>query len=428
MTSRTVVALVAVALLAPAARAHASGAIVLDEIRGPIQVVVAGHVARAVAHADAEGAALLVFSMDTPGGDVSSTRDIIQSILASRTPVVVFVGPSGARAASAGFYIAFAADVAAMAPGTQIGAAHPVTPFGQNTKDDIMLQKVENDLAAQARTIAQNRKRNADLAEKIVRDSVSVTETEALDQHLIDYVAHDLEALLAELDGKTIRRFDGVEIVARTAGVPREPFEMTRRERLLGAIADPNVAIVLLVVGLLGLYVEFTHPGVIAPGVIGGVSLFLFALATQILPLNLLGLILIGAGIGLFVVEIKVASFGLLTAGGVFAVTLGFLILFDGPIPEMRVQRAVVLPIALTLAGIMAFLTYRAVASRRWKVTTGPDGLVGEIGTALTEVGAGGRVFVHGEYWSARAAEPIPAGTKVRVRSLTDMVVEVERA
>jgi len=428
VTSRFLVALAAAALIAPAAPLRASGPIVLDEIRGPIQVVVAGHVARVVAHADAEGASLLVFSMDTPGGDVGSTRDIIQSILASRTPVVVFVGPSGSRAASAGFYIAFAADVAAMAPGTQIGAAHPVTPFGQNTKDDIMLQKVENDLAAQARTIAQNRKRNADLAEKIVRDSVSVTETEALDQHLIDYVAHDLDALLRTLDGKTIRRFDGAESVARKVGAPREPFGLTRRERLLGAIADPNVAIVLLVVGLLGLYVEFTHPGVIAPGIIGGASLFLFALATQILPLNLLGLILIGIGIGLFVLEIKVASFGLLTAGGVFSVTLGFLILFDGPVPEMRVQRAVVLPIALTLAGIMAFLTYRTVSSRRWKVTTGQEGLVGEIGTALTDVGPSGRVFVHGEYWSARAAEPIAAGSQVRVRGISDMVVEVERA
>jgi len=408
-----------------AARAEGTGAIVVGEIKGPIHGITSEYLARAIAHADETGAALLLITIDTPGGMVSSTKEIIQSILSSKTPVALFVSPSGAEAASAGFYIVLSADVAAMATGTQIGAAHPVTLFGENKKDDIMMQKVENDLAAQARSIAQNRKRNVEVAEKVVRDSVSLTEREALDQKVIDFVCRDTADLLKTLDGKTIRRFDGSEEVLHLAGRPTETFEMTRRQEILAVISDPTVAMILLVVGVLGLYLEFTHPGMIAPGVIGGVALLLFALSTQILPLNLLGLILIGLGIGLFVLEIKVASFGLLTAGGVVSITLGFLVLFEGPIPELRIPLAAVLPIGLTIGLIMAFLTYRVTRAQRWKVTTGHEGMTGEIGTALTDIEAEGKVFVHGEYWNATATERIAAGSRVRVRAIKDMILEV---
>lgn len=413
-------------LAAPAAFA-APGTVILGEIRGPIHGITSEYVARAVEHADAVSADLLVITIDTPGGMVSSTKEIIQTILSSRTPVVLFVAPSGAGAASAGFYITLSADVAAMAPGTQIGAAHPVTPFGENKKDDIMMQKAENDLAAQARSIAQNRSRNVEVAEKVVRDSVSLTEREALDQKLIDVVCRDVPELLASLDGRKIKRFDGKEAVLHLAGAATEKFEMTRRQRILAIVSDPTVAFILFVVGVLGLYIEFTHPGLIAPGVIGGLALLLFALATQILPINLLGLLLIGLGIGLFVLEIKVSSFGLLTVGGVLSITFGFLVLFEGPIPELRIPLTMVLPTGLTIGAIMAFLTHRVVTAQAWKVATGHEGLKGEEGTALTDIEKEGKVFVHGEYWNATAAERIAAGSKVKVRAVKDMVLEVDR-
>jgi len=402
--------------------------IVRAEIKGAIHGITSEYVARAISRADESGASLLLITMDTPGGLVSSTEEIIQKILSSRTPVVLFVGPSGASATSAGFYIVLSSDVAAMAPGTRIGAAHPVTPFGENKKDDIMMQKAENDLAAQARSIAQNRKRNVDVAEKIVRDSISLTEQEALDQKLIDLIARDVPELLERLEGRTITRFDGTEITVEVKGAAVEEYEMTRRQRMLAIIAEPQVAFLLLVVGILGLYLEFTHPGMIAPGVVGGIAILLFAMATQILPMNLLGLLLIAAGIGLFILEVKVTSFGLLTVGGVLSITLGFLVLFEGPIPEMRVPLTAILPGSLTLAAIMAFLTQRAFRSQRIKVSTGHEGLRGEIGTALTDIEKDGRVFVHGEYWNATSRERLAAGSKVRVAAVRDMIVEVEKA
>ncbi len=407
--------------------ASASGTVLQAEVKGVIHGITSEYIARAVERADASGAALLVITLDTPGGLVSSTEEIIQKILSSRTPVVIFVGPSGASATSAGFYITISSDVAAMAPGTRIGAAHPVTPFGENKKEDIMMQKAENDLAAQARSIAQNRGRNVEVAEKMVRESISLTEREAVEQKLVDLICRDVPDLLDKLDGRSIKRFDGAEVVLHLKGAALQTFEMTRRQKILAVVSDPTVALILLVVGILGLYVEFTHPGLIAPGVVGGLALLLFAMATQILPLNLLGLLLVALGIGLFILEIKVTSFGLLTVGGVIAITFGFLILFEGPVPEMRVPVSAVLPASLTLGAIMAFLTHRALRAQRWKVATGQEGLRGEIGTALTDIEGQGRVFVHGEYWSATARERIPAGQKVRISAVKDMVVEVER-
>lgn len=412
-------------LLFPSAAPAAE--VIRARIDGVIHGITAEYVRRAVKQADEEKADLLVITINTPGGLVSSTEDIIESLLASKAPVVLFVSPSGARAASAGFYITLSADVAAMAPGTRIGAAHPVMAFGENNKKDIEMQKAENDLAAQARSIAQNRHRNVEVAEKIVRDSVSLTEKEALDQHLIDLICPNMDDLLKQLDGRTVTRFDGSKVVLHLEGAVVKDFEMTTRQKILAAVSDPTVAFILFIVGLLGLYVEFTHPGMILPGVVGALSLLLFAISTQILPLNLLGLLLIGLGIGLFVLEIKVTSYGLLTIGGVVAITFGFLTLFEGPVPEMRLPLSAVLPVSLTVAAIMAFLTHRVIRSHFWKIATGPEGIQGEIGTALTEVAVTGKVFVHGEYWNATSREPIAAGERVRVRSVKDLTIEVER-
>jgi membrane-bound serine protease (ClpP class) len=342
--------------------------------------------------------------------------------------VAFLVAPSGASATSAGFYITISSDIAAMAPGTRIGAAHPVTPFGDNEKENIMMQKAENDLAAQARSIAQNRNRNVEVAEKMVRESISLTESEALEENLIDLLSKSVPDLLSQLDGRSIRRFDGTEIVLDLQGAVVETFEMTTRQKILAVVSDPTVSFVLFIIGVLGLYMEFTNPGLIVPGIVGGIALLLFAISTQILPLNLFGLLLIGLGIALLILEIKVTSYGMLTVGGIVAITLGFLTLFEGPIPELRLPLVAILPVSITVGLIMAFLTQRAIRAQLWKVATGTRGLVGEVGTALTEVGAGGKVFVHGEYWDATAREAIPSGERVRVCAVKDMVIEVERA
>jgi membrane-bound serine protease (ClpP class) len=408
--------------------ASASPVVIHAEIVGAIHGVTSEYVARAIEKGEESGAALVVFTIDTPGGLVTSTEAIIQEILSSRVPVAFLVAPSGASATSAGFYITISSDIAAMAPGTRIGAAHPVTPFGDNEKENIMMQKAENDLAAQARSIAQNRNRNVEVAERMVRDSISLTESEALEENLIDLLSKSVPDLLANLDGRSIRRFDGTEVVLDLQGAVVETFEMTTRQKILAVVSDPTVSFVLFIVGVLGLYMEFTNPGLIVPGIVGGIALLLFAISAQILPLNLFGLLLIGLGIALLILEIKVTSYGMLTVGGIVAITLGFLTLFEGPIPELRLPLVAILPVSITVGLIMAFLTQRAVRAQLWKVATGTRGLVGEVGTALTEVGAGGKVFVHGEYWDATAREAIPSGERVRICAVKDMVIEVERA
>jgi len=405
-----------------------AAAIVRAEINGVIHGITAEYVARAVEKADGENAALLVFVINTPGGLVTSTEKIIESLLASRTPVVLFVAPSGASATSAGFYITLSSDVAVMSPGTRIGAAHPVLAFGDNEKEDVSMQKAENDLAAHARSLAQNRKRNVEVAERMVRESISLTEREALEQGLVDLICRDMDEMLHQLDGRKIRRFDGSEVVLDLGEARIEDFKMTTRQKILAVVSDPTVSFVLFLVGLLGLYVEFTHPGLILPGVAGAVSLILFAISTQILPVNLLGLLLIGLGIGMLILEVKFTSYGLLTVGGVASITFGFLTLFEGPIPELSLPPAAILPASLTVALIMAFLTQRALRAQMWKVSTGAEGIRGEIGTALTEIEQEGKVFVHGEYWNARSKERIGVGERVRVTAVKDLIVDVEKA
>jgi membrane-bound serine protease (ClpP class) len=412
---------------APALSSPAGEALVftvtLDDAIHPIS---ARFLKVAIARANHEDAALLILKLDTPGGFLNSTEEMVREITSSRVPVVVFV--NGSKAASAGFFITIAADVAVMAPGTRIGAAHPVAVMGEIPKDSPMMAKIENDAAAYARSLANNRGRNEKVSEEIVRRSSAFTEREALRLRLIDYVCRDEGEILSTLDGKTIRRFDGRSETLHLARVRVVSLDMSTRERLLSVLANPTVAVFLLFAGLVGLYVEFTHPGLIAPGVIGGICLLLFALASQILPLSWVGVALVALGLTMFLLELKVTSYGTLTVGGIVCLVLGGMMLFKGTpsAPGMSAARWAILSIAGTAGFIMAILTTLVVRVSRRRPSTGSEGLVGERGTALTDLAPAGRVFVHGEYWNARAARPIQKGTAVRVTRVQDLAIEVE--
>lgn len=438
---RSFLVIVAVLLLAtansvqPIARPErAPGSVILvGQLRGIITSVTVEYVQQILSKADQRRCDLVVLEMDTPGGPVTSTEAIIQSILASRTPVVVYVSPAGAQAASAGLYISNAADVIAMAAGTRIGAGHPVTVFGGNpggdkkSGRDYMGEKIENDMAAGVRSIATNRGRNAEVYERMVRESISLTEREALDQKVIDLVAKDLDDLLRALDGREIRRFDGASLKLALPHPEVERFELTTRQRLLSLIASPEVSTILFGVAVLGLFIEFNNPGLIAPGVVGGLALVLWAISIQILPINLLGLLLIVLAVSLFILEIKVTSHGLLTLAGAVALTLGFLTLFDTDrMPGLGLSLSFILPTSLTIALVMAAVTAVAIRAQRSPVATGVEALPGEIGEAVTDIGAAGKVFVHGEYWNATSSEPIARGRSVRIRAVRDMALEVE--
>ncbi|HZI92894.1 MAG TPA: nodulation protein NfeD [Patescibacteria group bacterium] len=408
-------------------------AVLVADLRGPITSVTVEYVDRALARARQGDFALAVFEMDTPGGLVSSTESIIQSILSSKVPVVVYVSPSGAQAASAGLYISNAADLIAMAPGTRIGAGHPVSLFGGSPGGeskggrDYMGEKIENDMAAGVRSIATNRGRNAAVYEKMVRESISLTETEAIDQKVIDLVTKDLDDLLRALDGREVTRFDGTRVKLALANARTTRYELTARQRILSWIASPEVSMILFGIAVLGLFVEFNNPGLIAPGVVGGLALILWAMSLQILPINLLGLLLIALAVSLFVLEIKITSHGLLTVAGAATLTLGFVTLFDTDrMPDLGLSLRFILPTTLTLTAVMAIVTTVAVRAQRGRVLMGVESLPGEIGEAMTDIGSQGKVFVHGEYWDATSTEPIAMGRRVRIRSVRNMAVEVE--
>ena len=398
------------------------------EVDSVIHPVSAEYMIETMAQADRVGAALVVFTLRTPGGLVDSTRDIITRMLAAKTPVAVFIGPAGARAASAGFLLTIAADVAAMAPGTHIGAAHPVSGGGEQV-DETTAKKRAADVAAYARTLAGKRHRNVMLAEQAVNDSRAFTEEEArgASPPLIDLVVPDVAELLRSLDGRTITRFDGTTVVVRTAAARIVPVQMTRRQRVLGAIANPNIAYLLLSLGILGLTIELWTPGAILPGVVGGVSLLLAFFALQMLPVNYAGVLLILLGMLLLVLEIKVTSFGLLTAGGVVSLVFGSMILVDSPAPELQLNLRVVLPVMLGFVGIAAFLIRLAIVAQKQSAVTGTAGMIGLVGHALTTIPPGqvGRVATHGEIWQATAAEPIAEGSRVRVTDLVGLTLTV---
>ncbi len=401
------------------------------EVDAIIHPVTAEFMVDTLRQAAAADAAVVVFTLRTPGGLVDSTLEINQAIVSSRTPVVVYVAPSGSRAASAGFLITIAADVAAMAPGTHIGAAHPVAGLGERL-DETLAKKAAQDLAAHARSLAEKRGRNVKLAEEAVTESRSFTEQEARSASppLIDLVAADFDDLLRQLDGRTITRFDGRTVTLHTAGAVVHRVEMTWRQRLLSAIAHPQIAYLLLSLGTLGITIELWNPGAVLPGVVGGVCLLLAFFAFQILPVNYVGLLLIVFGLLLLVLEIKVASFGVLAAGGVVSLIFGSLMLFESPVPELRLGLRVVLPITLGLSAIVLFLVHLAVQAQRRRSVTGEAGMLDEVGRALTaiEPGGVGRVAVHGEIWNATAAEPIAAGEDVVVTAVRGLKLTVRRA
>jgi membrane-bound serine protease (ClpP class) len=379
--------------------------------------------------ADAAGADLLVFTLRTPGGLVDSTREIVSKMIAAKTPIAVEIARAGARAASAGFLITIAADVAAMAPGTHIGAAHPVG--GGEKMDDTTAKKAAADVAAYARTIASKRHRNVALAEEAVQESRAFTEDEALSASppLIDVIAPSFQDLLQKIDGRTVTRFDGTTVVLKTKGARVEPIQMSWRQRVLSAVAHPNVAYVLFSLGTLGLTIELWNPGAVLPGVVGGICLLLAFFAFSILPVNYAGLLLILFGLVLLVLEVKVTSFGLLTAGGILSLLLGSMILMDSTAPELQVSLRVIIPVTLALAGILGFLVQLAIKAQLRRSVTGEVGMIDERGQALTPIAPGGtgRVSAHGEIWNATASEPIAEGESVRVTAVKGLTLEVRR-
>ena len=400
------------------------------EVDSIIHPVSADYMIETMDRADRAGATLVVFTLRTPGGLVDSTRDIVTHMLASKTPVAIFIGPSGARAASAGFLLTLAAAVAAMAPGTHIGAAHPGEDRGQQV-DETMAKKMAADVAAYARTLANKRHRNVALAEEAVNNSRAFTAEEALNAspQLIDLVVPDIPSLLRSLDGRTVTRFDGTTIVLRTAGGQMVPIEMTLRQRVLSAIAHPEVAYMLLTLGTLGLTIELWTPGAVLPGVAGGLCLLLAFFALQILPVNYAGLVLMLFGLLLLMLEVKITSYGLLTAGGLASLLFGSMILMDSSVPELQLSLRFVLPIVFGLAGIAVFRVRLAVASQRRHAVTGVAGMLGEVGYALTaiEPGTAGRVSTHGEIWRAVALEPIAAGDRLQVTNVDGLTVTVRK-
>ena len=414
----------ALALALAAQAASAAPKVIAVDVDGIVHPVTVEIVGSAVERARQENAALIIMRLNTPGGLYDAMRETIEKMVASPVPVVTFVAPSGGRAASAGFFLLESGDVAAMAPGTNTGAAHPVAMGGE--MDPIMKQKVENDASAYMRSIATKRGRNSALAETAVRESKSFTEREALDQHLIDLIAGNEQELLAALDGRTIIRFDGRHETLHTAGGVIEVYQKTLRERIISAIADPNIALVLLVVGALAIYVEFSNPGLIAPGVVGAILVLLGLSAISVLPINWLGVALLLLAFTLFALEAKFASHGVLGAGGAFSMVLGSVLLINSPLPELRVHWGTAIALALPFSLITVLLLSLAVRARRGKVATGSEGMIGETGAAVTALGPEGKVFVHGEYWDAVAAGPVAAGTRVRVTAIDKLKLTVE--
>jgi membrane-bound serine protease (ClpP class) len=408
---------------APAAGAAVVYTVTLDDAIHPIT---ARYLAHAIDVANRKDAALLIIRLDTPGGLETSMEEMVTGITHSRVPVVVFV--YGSKAASAGFFLTLAADVAVMAPGTRIGAAHPVMSIGELPKDSPMAEKVENDAAAYVRSIATNRGRNPEEAEKAVRESRAFTEKEALDLGLIDMVCNDEAEILARLDGHPVRRFQGGSVTLHLAPASITSLDMSGSDRFLSLLANPALTSLLLFVGMLGLYVEITHPGLVAPGLIGGVALLLFMLSTQYLPVNWVGVGLIVLGLLMFLLEIKVVSHGALTLGGIACLVVGGMLLYRGApdMPGLAAARAFIFAVALAAAVVMGTLTM--LISRVWRSrpATGSSGLVAEEGTAITDLDPEGRVFVHGEYWNAHARSPVRKGARVRVASVAGLLLEVE--
>jgi membrane-bound serine protease (ClpP class) len=397
----------------------------LMDIDGTVNPALADFIVKGIEKAEENNAAAIIIRMDTPGGVLTTTKTIIKHIINAKVPVVVYVAPSGSSATSAGALIAVAADVAVMAPGTNIGAAHPVSGGGQQI-ETAMSEKVMNDITAYMRGIVSKKGRNAEWVEKAIRESVSVTDKEALDLKVIDFIADSVPDLLNKLDGRTVEKGNR-SITLKTKNAKVERILVGWRFKILDVIANPNVAYILMMIGGLGIMMELYHPGSILPGVAGGICLLLAFFALQVLPVNYVGILLIILAVILFILELKVQSFGLLSIGAVISLTLGSIMLFETDEAALRVSWGVIIP---TVTFVSTFFIFAlGLVMRAWmrKPQTGEQGLIGEIGVALTDVNAGGKVAVHGEYWNARADRHIPKGERIRVVRVDNLCLLVSR-
>ena len=410
----------------PAGAAPAEGPpqVLVATIASSINPVSADYLVSAIERAESDRAAVLVVELDTPGGLDSSMRQMVQEILRTEIPVVVYVAPSGARAASAGVLITLASDVAAMAPGTNIGAAHPVS-VGGGGMDNTMAKKVENDAAAYARSLAEKKGRNGKWAESAVRESASLTANDALEQKVIDLVSPSLEALLGRLDGRKIEK-DGKASLLRTRNARVTRYPMGLRHRILSALADPNVAYILMMIGVYGIFFELSNPGAVFPGIAGGIALILGFYSLQTLSASYAGFLLIALAVILFILEIKIASHGALTIGGIISLMLGSLMLFRSSVdPYLRISWGVILLMVGFSAAFFGILVTLAVRSQLRKPATGSEGLIGEVGEAMLDFTGKGKVFVVGETWDAVSSVPVRKGEKVRVEGREGMVLVV---
>lgn len=399
-------------------------------VDAPIHPITSEYIINTIDRAEEENAKLIIMTLNTPGGLDSSMREIIEKILNSEVPVVAYVSPSGARSASAGFFIGIACDLYVMAPGTNTGAAHPVgVSITGQSMDKTMEDKVTHDAASYIKSIAEKRGRNIQMAEDAVRKSLSYTEEEALEGKIIDLIAKSEQEIIDHFNGKSIKRFDGEEVLLELSGEQIITIPMSARQKFLLTISNPNLAYILFMLGLLGLYFEFSNPGAILPGVLGGICLLLAIFSFQILPLNYVGLILILLSIGLFILEIKIQSYGILSVGGIIAMVIGSIMLIDAPIPELRPSLKFIIPVAIGLSLIFIFLIVLAFKAHIRKAATGKEGLIGEQGTAQSDLDPEGKVFVHGEIWEAEAPEKIPKGTKVKVvEVMNNLKIKVTKA
>ncbi len=398
-------------------------------IASSINPVTASFIAKQIDAANQNVEPAILIQLDTPGGLDTAMREIIQAELNSVIPVIVYVAPQGARAASAGALITLAADFAVMAPGTNIGAAHPVAIGAGKQPDSVMLEKAENDAAAYARSIAQKRGRNQNWAEQAVRESVSISAEEALTLSVIDLMADNTEHLLTQLDGyKYIR--DGKILIFEKSDAALQRIEMNWRQKILNALSNPNIAYLLLMLGTIGIFFEISQPGVIFPGAIGAIALLLALFAFSSLPINYIGILLIVLAIVLFILEIKVVSYGMLAVGGIISMAFGSLMLIDSSEPYLQISRAVIAATVTVSAGFFLLATGMVIRTQRRPVTSGQEGMIGEIGTVIDPVNDNGVVFVHGEYWQACSDQPISAGAKIKIIKVMDglklQVKEVE--
>ncbi len=433
---KTIVASILLFIVAAfSAPSFAADRYALIKLEGSVNPIVSEHVIKSIDKANEERVRFIILQMDTPGGLMGSMREIIKSILSSDSPVVVFTAPKGAQAASAGGYIMLAAHIAAMAPGTEIGAMHPVSPFlnfGQKDEqgksaDGIMEKKVLNDTIAYGKSLAQKRRRNVDWTVRAIRDAISSTYLEAYRLGIVDIIAEDVDDLLVKLNGRKVD-VNGTLVTISTANLSVLSFEMDWKERMLNFFADPQMVFLLFIIAVAGIGMEFKSPGLIVPGVIGAVALFLFLMAVRVLPINLAGLALIILAIALFILELKIASYGLLTVGGIVSFIFGSMILFDSPLPGGQIPMRSIIAVVVFLLAFFFVVVRSVVLAHKSQVTTGMQGIVGETGVAIRDFDGSGKVFVHGEIWNATSEDAIRRDDGITVVGSKGMTLFVKKS